>query len=83
MKEPEIKKAIVRVQYTVGNVYLRESILAEEVEILLRKPLNGEDFRRELTGARDAGLVVKDLDSFGEPIYSLTPVGAHAARSLT
>ena len=83
MNEPEIKKAIVRVLYTVGNVYLRESILAEEVEILMRKPLSGDDFRRELAGARNDGLVVKDFDSFGEPIYSLTPVGAHAARTLT
>ena len=83
MKEAEIEKSIIKVLYNVGNVYMRESILAEEVEILMRKPLNGEDFRRELTGARDAGLVVKDLDSFGEPIYSLTPVGAHAARTLT
>ena len=82
MKEPEIRKAIVKVLYNVGNVYLRESILAEEVEILIRKPINGDDFRRELTGARNDGLVAKDLDSFGEPIYSLTPAGAHAARSL-
>ena len=82
MKEAEIEKAIIKVLYNVGNVYMRDSILAEEVEIMLRKPLNGEDFRRELTGARNAGLVVKDLDSFGEPIYSLTPAGAHAARSL-
>ena len=83
MKEPEIRKAIVKVLYNVGNVYLRESILAEEVEILMRKPLSGDDFRRELGCARDAGLVVKDFDSFGEAIYSLSPAGAHAARSIT
>lgn len=82
MREPEIKKAIVKVLYNVAGVYLRETILAEEVEILMRRPLSGEDFRRELGAARSAGLVAKDIDSFGEPIYALTPEGANAARSL-
>lgn len=82
MNEPEIRKSIIKVLYSVGEVFLRESILSEEVEILMRKPLSGEAFRKELAAARGDGLVVKEYDAFGEPIYSLTPAGAHAARSL-
>jgi len=82
VKSPEVKKAIVEVLYRLGDVFLRETTLASEVEIRIRKPLVSEVFTREITAARADGLVEMELDAFDEPMYRLTEKGRSAARSL-
>jgi hypothetical protein len=82
VKSPEVKKAIVEVLYRLGDVFLRETTLASEVEIRIRKPLVSEAFQREIFAARQEGLVEMELDAFDEPMYRLTEKGRSAARSL-
>ncbi len=82
MKSPEVKKAIVEVLYRIGDVFLRETVLAYEVEIRIRKPLLSEAFQREIFAARQEGLVEMELNAFDEQTYHLTEKGRSAARSL-
>ena len=82
MKNPEISKAIVQILWSVGGVYMRESVLGDETEIRLRRGLSSDEFRRELASLRSDGLVTKDIDPFGEATYTLTAAGRDAARRL-
>ena len=82
MKSPEVRKAIVAILYRLGDVFLRESVLASEVEIRIRRPLESEVFGREIAGARAGGLVEMEIDAFDEPMYRLTEKGRSAARTL-
>ena len=80
MKDIELERAVVAILWNLGDVFIRESVLTSETEIRLRRGLAAADFRAAIDSLRSAKLLAKDVDPYGEALYSLTPAGREAAR---
>ena len=81
MRDLKLEKAIAAVLWAAGDVLLTKSVLADEVEIRLRRGITTAEFDAAIQSMRNNGLVSKDADAYGEVSYELTPAGRRAARA--
>lgn len=78
MRDELTERTILKVLYRMSGVYLRQTTLAAEVEIVADRLLTTAQFTDALRSLEDRRLISRDVTLLDEVTWSITGRGAEA-----
>ena len=78
MNDTTLQKKILSVLARLDGIALRESVLADEAEILIGRPLTTDEFRAAIKELLGTGRVKRSFDAWNEATYEITGAGKDA-----